>query len=129
MARAILKQSLEALAFLHGIGIAHGDFQPGNMLFALDDIDSQPEDLLLQKQVVQDGTITGSIAPPVERLDGKQDRWVPRYLCVGKPLADITNYTDNLKIKLSDMGGAYFFQEPPLKPILPAGLRTPELVL
>ncbi|KAI1746024.1 serine protein kinase [Xylaria scruposa] len=129
MARAILKQSLEGLAFLHGIDIAHGDFQPGNMLFALDDIDSQPEDLIFQKLVVKDGTITGSISPPVKRLDGKLDRWAPRYLCVGKPLADFTNYTDNLKIKLSDMGGAYFFQEPPLKPIVPAGLRAPELVL
>ncbi|KAI0965912.1 serine protein kinase [Xylaria arbuscula] len=129
MARTILKQSLEALDFLHGIGIAHGDFQPGNMLFALDDIDSQPEDALRQKQVVNDGTLCGSISPPVERLDGKQDQWAPRYLCVGKPLVDFTNYTDNLKIKLSDMGGAYFFQEPPLKPVVPAGLRPPELVL
>ncbi|KAI1357296.1 putative serine protein kinase [Xylaria arbuscula] len=99
------------------------------VLFALDDIDSQPDDLLFQKQVVKDGTIIGSISPPVERLDGKIDRWAPRYLCVGKPLADFTNYTDNLTIKLSDLGGSYFFQEPPLKPIGPAGLRAPELVL
>ncbi|KAI1320142.1 serine protein kinase [Xylariaceae sp. FL0255] len=143
MARAILKQSLQALEFLHENGIAHGDFQPGNIrlisldwlnfkhmvLFALDDIGSVSEDLLRQGEVVRDGAITGSLSPPVERIDGKEDRWAPRYLCVGKPLADFTNYMGNLKIKLSDMGGAYFFKEPSSKPIIPAGLRAPELIL
>ncbi|CAI7642804.1 unnamed protein product [Penicillium viridicatum] len=45
MAKSILKQSLQALAFLHENGIAYGDFQPGNILFALNDIDSTPEEL------------------------------------------------------------------------------------
>jgi non-specific serine/threonine protein kinase len=30
MAKAILRQALQALAFLHENGIAHGDLQPGN---------------------------------------------------------------------------------------------------
>ncbi|OBT71805.1 hypothetical protein VF21_09380 [Pseudogymnoascus sp. 05NY08] len=46
MAKSILKQSLQGLAFLHRNGIAHGDFQPGNMLFTLKDIDSKGEDVL-----------------------------------------------------------------------------------
>jgi serine/threonine protein kinase len=46
MAKSILKQSLQALDFLHNNGVAHGDLQPGNILFALDDIDSKPEDML-----------------------------------------------------------------------------------
>ncbi|GAW24788.1 hypothetical protein ANO14919_143820 [Xylariales sp. No.14919] len=125
MSRAILKQSLEALAFLHAQGIAHGDFQPGNMLFSLDDIDSKPEDLLRQEECVE----TGSISPPVQRLDGKEDLWAPRYLCVEQPLAAFTNYVNEIKIKLSDLGGAYFFTHPPTKPLTPTGLRTPELVL
>ncbi|KAL1897951.1 aminophospholipid translocase [Sporothrix stenoceras] len=29
--------TLQALAFLHGLGIAHGNMQPGNMLFGLDE--------------------------------------------------------------------------------------------
>jgi serine/threonine protein kinase len=49
MTEKILKQSLQALACLHENGIAHGDFQPGNMLFALDNIDSKPEELLRQE--------------------------------------------------------------------------------
>lgn len=35
MAKSILKQSLQGLAFLNKNGIAHGDFQPGNMLLPL----------------------------------------------------------------------------------------------
>ncbi|KAI0403509.1 putative serine protein kinase [Xylaria palmicola] len=126
LARTILKQSLQALVFLHKYGIAHGDFQPGNMLFTLDDINSKTEDSLRQEESVE----SESISPPVERLDGKTDRWAPRYLCVGQPLAAFANYTgDNAKIKLSDMGGAYFFADPPKRPVIPTGLRAPELVL
>ncbi|TGJ82339.1 hypothetical protein E0Z10_g6416 [Xylaria hypoxylon] len=125
MARPILKQSLEALAFLHDNGIAHGDFQPGNILFSLDNIDSKTEDSLRQEESEEDH----SISPPVRRLDGKEDRWAPRYLCLGQPLTAFTSYANELKVKLSDMGGAYFFADPPAKPITPAGLRAPELIL
>jgi serine/threonine protein kinase len=43
MAKSILKQSLQGLAFLHRNGIAHGDFQPGNMLFSLTNIHEYDE--------------------------------------------------------------------------------------
>ncbi|KAL7621084.1 hypothetical protein AAE478_008396 [Parahypoxylon ruwenzoriense] len=125
MTKSILKQSLQALAFLHENGIAHGDFQPGNVLFALDDINSKPEDMLRQKEDVQ----ARLISPPVQRLDGKQDKWAPRYLCVAQPLAPFASYAEGFKIKLSDMGGAYFFTDPPTKPVTPLGLRAPELIL
>ncbi|KAG9232735.1 putative serine protein kinase [Amylocarpus encephaloides] len=125
MAKAILKQSLQALAFLHENSIVHGDFQPGNMLFALDDINSEPEDMLWQKADVQ----ARSISPPVQRVDGKQDKWAPRYLCVAQPLVPLVHNTEGLRIKLSDMGGAYFFIDPPIKPVIPLGLRAPELIL
>ncbi len=101
MAKSILKQSLKALVFLHENGIAHGDFQLGNMLFALDDIDTKPEDVLRQEEDMQ----TRSISPPVQRLDGKQDKWAPRYLCIAQPLAAFTHYAQGFRIKLSDMGG------------------------
>ncbi|CRK14228.1 hypothetical protein BN1708_011106, partial [Verticillium longisporum] len=113
------------LEFLHGNGIAHGDFQPGNMLFALNNIDSEPEDVLCQKQDVQ----AMSVSDTIRRLDGKQDKWAPRYLCVGQPLVRFTSYAEGFTIKLSDMGGAYFFTNPPKKPLVPLGLRAPELIL
>ncbi|KAJ5509085.1 hypothetical protein N7527_011228 [Penicillium freii] len=124
MAKSILKQSLQALAFLHKNGIAHRDFQPGNILFALNDIDSTPEGLLLQEEDVQ----ARSISPPVQRLDGKQDKWAPQYLCVAQPLVPFTCYAEGFMVKLSDMGGAYFFTDPLTKPVTPLGLRAPELI-
>lgn len=101
LAKSILKQSLQALAFLHDNGIAHGDFQPGNILFTLNDVNSMPENALRQEEDVQ----TRSISPPVQRLDGKQDKWAPRYLCVAQPLVPFTCYAKGFKVKLSDMGG------------------------
>ncbi|KAI0443816.1 serine protein kinase [Xylaria telfairii] len=121
MAKSILRQSLKSLAFLHEHGIAHGDFQPGNMLFALDDISSELEDVLQQDDSGQ--------SELVQRLDSKEDIWAPRHLYVGQPLASLVNHTGDFRIKLSDMGGAYFFTDPPTKPITPAGLRAPEMIL
>ncbi|KAI1735891.1 serine protein kinase [Xylaria scruposa] len=127
MAKSILRQALESLVFLHGNGIAHGDFQPGNMLFALSSINSKSEDELRQKEDAQTGF--GFISPPVQRLDGKQDKWAPPYLCIAQPLVYPSDYARGFKIKLSDLGGAYFLKEPPAKPLTPAGLRPPEFVL
>jgi non-specific serine/threonine protein kinase len=101
MAKSILKQSLQALAFLHQNGIAHGDFQPGNILFTVNNIDSTPEDVLRQEEDIQ----AGLISPPVQRLDGKEDKWAPRYLCIAHPLSPFTYYAEGFKVKLSDMGG------------------------
>ncbi|KAI6772981.1 hypothetical protein HG530_003939 [Fusarium avenaceum] len=125
MAKSILKQSLEGLVFLHRHGIAHGDFQPGNMLFSLTDINEQEEEVLRQKEDVK----SQSTSPPVERRDGKQDKWAPPYLCIAQPLGSFASPIDDFRIKLSDMGGAYFFNNPPKKLITPAGLRTPEFLL
>lgn len=114
MAKSILKQSLQALAFLHENGIAHGDFQPGNILFTLDDIGSTPEDVLRQEENVQ----AESISPPVQRLDGKEDKWAPRYLCVAQPLVPFTYYAEGFKVKLSDMGGGQSLQFDSLSPFI-----------
>lgn len=86
MAKSVLKQSLQTLVFLHKNGIVHGDFHPGNILFTLNNFNSTPEDLLQQEEDVE----SQSISPPVERLNGKQDKWVPPYLCVAQPLVPFT---------------------------------------
>lgn len=101
MGKRILKQSLQGLAFLHQNGIAHGDFQPGNMLFPLKDLTNVSDDKLQQNKNYQ----YGAISPPVERLDGKVDKWAPKYLAVPQPLADYANISHDFIIKLSDMGG------------------------
>lgn len=101
MAKSILKQALQALEHLHSLGVAHGDFQPGNMLFGLGDIGSVPEQTLQQKQDAE----ARLVSRPVERLDRKKDLWAPPYLCVAQPLTPFTPYEDGFQIKLSDMGG------------------------
>jgi non-specific serine/threonine protein kinase len=107
MAKNILKQSLQGLAFLHRNDIAHGDFQPGNMLFSLTNINEYEEDVLRQEENVE----SRSISPPVERLDGKQDKWAPRYLCIAQPLASFASPVDDFRIKLSDMGGGKCYRD------------------
>jgi len=105
LAKRILKQALQGLAFLHKNGIAHGDFQPGNILFATESIDSYTEASLRQEENVE----TYSISAPVERLDGKRDKWAPGYLCMGQPLVAYARFPEDLQVKLSDMGGGKGF--------------------
>lgn len=101
MAKSILQQSLQALEYLHSGGIAHGDFQPGNILFSLNEIETETEEVLQQ----QADTETGSISPPVQRLDGQQDSSAPQYLCIAQPLVHYTNLAPGFRVKLSDIGG------------------------
>ncbi|KAL2885249.1 serine protein kinase [Ceratocystis lukuohia] len=99
--------------------------KPGNILFVANDISSLSEEVLRQAEDVE----TYSISKPVERLDGKEDKWAPKYLCVGQPLVPFTNHGEGFKVKLSDLGGSYFFNKSPTKVITPLGLRPPEMIL
>lgn len=104
MAKSILKQALQGLAFLHSNGVAHGDFQPGNIFVSLQGINSVSEDELRQEENMK----TRSISPPVQRLDGKRDKWAPPYLCIAQPLARFACHDSGIKVKLSDMGGGKY---------------------
>lgn len=53
----------------------------------------------------------------------------PRYLALTRPLRDVVDVAFPIKIKISDMGGAFFLTDPPEKPITPLGMRSPELIL
>ncbi|CAD6575108.1 MAG: hypothetical protein CYPHOPRED_005573 [Cyphobasidiales sp. Tagirdzhanova-0007] len=77
MARRILLHTLRGLAFLHKNGITHGDLQPGNILFSIDNIHSISEDDLKQNE---------SHIIPLRRVDGKVDRWAPKTLYLEEPL-------------------------------------------
>lgn len=100
MGKRILKQSLQGLEVLHKNGIAHGDFQPGNMLFTLTDIDSVGEEKLRQNEKYK----YGSVSPLVKRLDGKTDKWAPKYIAVPQPLDEFADTSPGFRIKLSDLG-------------------------
>ncbi|KAI5789255.1 serine/threonine-protein kinase SRPK3 [Pyronema domesticum] len=111
------------LDFLHQNGIVHGDVQPGNLLFAVNvDLGSAEEEKLKQdfsqKQVISE---------PPKRLDGKVDKWAPRYLAVAQSLTSYVDTSSAFTVKISDMGTA-FWRDEPKKPVTPVGLRAPELI-
>ncbi|KAI9886243.1 MAG: Alanine--tRNA ligase [Watsoniomyces obsoletus] len=119
MTKSMLKQALLGLDFLHQNGIAHSDFQPGNILFSVTGLESVGEEKLAQDDQEE-------VSDPVRRLDGKVDPWAPRYLAEDRPLVEYTDLSRDLVVKLSDMGGAFFIKDPPEKPLTPVGLRSPE---
>jgi serine/threonine protein kinase len=104
MAKRLLRQALQGLACLHTNNIVHGDFQPGNMLFTLKDL------CHVDKQELHQDTNYkwGSISPPVERLDGRKDKWAPDYLAVPQPLAKYADIGKDFNVKLSDFGGGKY---------------------
>jgi serine/threonine protein kinase len=103
MAKRILRDSCKALEFLHQNNIAHGDLQPGNMLFTLKNlghIGKNSEGKLDQDEDYKNGSTS-----PVQRKDGKIDKWAPQYLAVPQPLDKFADIGPQFRIKLSDLGG------------------------
>jgi serine/threonine protein kinase len=96
IAQMILLHALRGLACLHRNGIVHGDIQPGNMLFSIQDVDEIKEDELMQDEA--------ATAIPLPRLDGKMDRWAPKNLYLKQSLHDHVKLTPDLMVKLSDLG-------------------------
>lgn len=101
MAKSILRQTLLGIDFLHQAGIVHGDLQPGNLLFPVEDLAQIDENLLIQQ------CDAGSVSAPVRRLDGKVDQWAPRYLALNRPLDKFVYLEKDFAIKISDMGGGF----------------------
>lgn len=96
IAKNILLHALRGLAFLHQNGVVHGDVQPGNLLFSIEDIGPAEENNLKQDEA--------STAIPLHRVDGKADRWAPKNLYLKQPLYDRVELGPELCVKLSDLG-------------------------
>jgi serine/threonine protein kinase len=99
MAKRVLHQTLVGLRTLHSKGLAHGDLQPGNILFAVRGLELATEDELRQ-DVADENTIFG----PLKRIDGEQDRWAPHYLASGLTLGKYVDTGPSVQVKLSDLG-------------------------
>ncbi|WQF83008.1 Putative protein kinase [Colletotrichum destructivum] len=108
--------------FLHSNGVVHGDLQFGNILFALQDLSTIGPEKLKQDE-------STSRINYLHRIDGKPDKWAPKYLAASQPLSKYTMKEPNDDTKLSDLCGAFFINEPPEKIVTPMSLRAPELIL
>ncbi|KAM3069684.1 hypothetical protein ACMFMG_010402 [Clarireedia jacksonii] len=85
MAKSILRQVLLGLDFLHQIGIAHDDVQPGNFLFSAKDLKFVGEETLARPLPLMDEE--NEILEPKDRFlhqtpiqTRKKKRWKDRYL-------------------------------------------------
>ncbi|CRK18818.1 hypothetical protein BN1723_011705, partial [Verticillium longisporum] len=94
--KAILRDVLRGLHFLHSNDIVHGDLQSGNMLFSVRDLNSINVD-----EVRQD--INSSRIENLKRKDGKIDKWAPKYLTVAMPLNDYVLPDEEQHIKMIDL--------------------------
>ena len=96
MAKRVLTHVVRGIAFLHSRGVIHGDIQPGNLLFSASNLDS------VRIEELEDDE-NGAVET-VERLDGKADKWAPRYLAIADPLLDYTDLDPEFTVKISDLG-------------------------
>lgn len=96
MAKKILHHALRGLSFLHQNGVVHGDLQPGNLLFSINNIDQ-----VEQQELAQDEAET---AIPLVRIDGKTDRWAPTNLYQKQSLHRHVQLDQDLRVTISDLG-------------------------
>lgn len=67
-------------------------------------------------------------------IPGELDRPVyedskPRYFALKRPLNDVVDLASPIRLKISEMGGAFFLSSPPETPATPINMRSPELIL
>ena len=144
MAKSMLRQILLGIDYLHKCGVVHGDLQPGNILFSVQDLSS-----VLEKDIAHPVTIRKVFEKIVNRRgevkfnhlevpyqedyysqrqrDGKPDPSFPRYIMGPVPMFEHVNLKESLHIKISDLGGAVLNSQGKL--VTPLGLRSPEMIL
>ena len=95
--KAILRSILHGLCFLHANGVVHGDLHSGNVLFAIQHLNPTAVEQLRQDA-------SNSQVESLERIDGKMDKWAPKYLAAAMPLKDYVLSGPLQQVKISDLG-------------------------
>ncbi|CAG7942234.1 unnamed protein product [Penicillium salamii] len=116
--RAVSRQIILGLDFLHQNNMIHGDLQPANILFTVNEI--QCRDFLIHPQF-----------SPVRWLPGiTPDSSAPRYLMVSqRPRGMLDDASaSSLMVKIGDLGGAIRTNDSNSSPVTPLALRAPELI-
>ncbi|KAL3430863.1 kinase-like domain-containing protein [Aspergillus tetrazonus] len=117
--RAISRQILLGLDFLHQLDIVHCDLQPANILFSISGTTNMEE--LLQPPKFN----------PVKWLEGvTEDDSAPNYLV---PTQRRRGHLDNrhfstIEVRIGDLGGAQYINHYNQQPVTPLALRAPELI-
>ncbi|KAL7656574.1 hypothetical protein ACMYSQ_005653 [Aspergillus niger] len=117
--RAISRQLLLGLDFLHQSGIVHCDLQPANMLFSV--AGTMDMEALLQPPEFS----------PVKWREGmSEDNSAPKYLMpTQRRRGQLSKaHFSTLEVRIGDLGGAQYVQHWDQKPVTPLGLRAPELM-
>lgn len=114
--KRIIRHMLSGLHFLHSNGIVHGDLGQGNVMHGLQDLSAVGPETL--KQEMRSEPDARARVDFLKRVDGKEDRWAPRYLAAADPLSD---YNASEVIKLADLGSCE--QANPFRNLLFGSLR------
>ncbi|KAJ0419935.1 kinase-like domain-containing protein [Aspergillus carlsbadensis] len=116
-AKSILWQTLLGLDYMLENDIAHGDVQPRNLLFTLEDLGSrsvaeleQDKDIPLPRVLKDD-------------IDGVK---MPKYVVPADSLMRYLDISRPFTVKVSDLGGSFLTTNPPHIPAPPFSLRAPE---
>ncbi|ODH45502.1 CMGC/SRPK protein kinase [Paracoccidioides brasiliensis] len=117
--RAISKQVLLGVDFLHKLGITHCDLQPANVLFSI--VGAAHTEAFLQPPEFS----------PVRWLEGTNvNDSAPKYLMATQRRRGELDDADHttILVKIGDLGGAAWSRQCDQWPVTPTALRAPELI-
>ncbi|KAL2788041.1 kinase-like domain-containing protein [Aspergillus keveii] len=116
-AKSILWQTLLGLDYMLENAIAHGDVQPRNLLFTLEDLGFRSVPELEQDKDIPFTPVS------MGEIDGVK---MPKYIVPADSLMRYLDISRPFTVKVSDLGGSFLTTNPPHTPAPPFSLRAPE---
>ncbi|WPH01959.1 Hypothetical protein R9X50_00481300 [Acrodontium crateriforme] len=116
----VARQVVQAVAYMHGVDVVHGDLHPGNIVFVDESISGKPHEDIIR-----------SMGPPTTGgIHGQTlTNHIPRYLVLPSPLPLSSTKSDQCAIKIIDFGSAFLSGNRSPKMRCPLPYRAPEAVL